>query len=139
MTRSACDYYIIKDFDEPYAETVKRRISGIAPKDYTRMGPHIRHSAKLLRSQEARTRLLITLSDGKPEDYDGYKGNYGIEDTRKALMEAREQGIHPFCITVDKEAASYLRHMYGEVNYIMIDDVRRLPLRITEIYRRLTT
>jgi nitric oxide reductase NorD protein len=54
-------------------------------------------------------------------------------------MEAREPGIHPFCITVDKEAASYLRHMYGEVNYIMIDDVRRLPLRITEIYRRLTT
>ena len=139
MTRNKCACYVIKRFDEPYAEAVKRRISGITPKDYTRMGPHIRHATALLRSEEARTKILITLSDGKPEDYDAYKGNYGIEDTRKALIEAKEQGIHSFCITIDKEAASYLRHMYGEVNYVMIDDVKRLPLKITEIYRRLTT
>lgn len=139
MTRNRCDLYRVKGFDEPYAESVKRRIAGIEPKDYTRMGPFIRHATKLLRSIEARTRLLITLSDGKPEDWDAYKGDYGIEDTRKALLEAREQGIHPFCITIDKEAQSYLPHMYGEVSYIFIDDVRKLPNRITEIYRRLTT
>jgi nitric oxide reductase NorD protein len=139
MTRSRCDLYRIKGFDEPYAESVKRRIAGIEPKDYTRMGVFIRHAAKILKSVEARTKLLITLSDGKPEDWDTYKGDYGIEDTRRALLEAREQGIHPFCITIDKEAQSYLPHMYGEVNYIFIDDVRKLPNRITEIYRRLTT
>jgi nitric oxide reductase NorD protein len=139
MTRNRCDLYRVKGFDEPYAESVKRRIAGIEPKDYTRMGPFIRHAAKLLASVEARTKLLITLSDGKPEDWDAYKGEYGIEDTRKALGEARERGIHPFCITIDKEAQSYLPHMYGEVNYIFIDDVYKLPNRITEIYRRLTT
>jgi len=139
MTRNRCDLYRVKGFDEPYAESVKRRIAGIEPKDYTRMGPFIRHAAKILASVEARTKLLITLSDGKPEDWDAYKGDYGIEDTRKALLEAREQGIHPFCITIDKEAQSYLPHMYGEVNYIFIDDVNKLPNRITEIYRRLTT
>jgi nitric oxide reductase NorD protein len=139
MTRNRCDLYRVKGFDEPYAESVKRRIAGIEPKDYTRMGPFIRHATRVLRSIEARTRLLITLSDGKPEDWDAYKGDYGIEDTRKALLEAREQGIHPFCITIDKEAQSYLPHMYGEINYIFIDDVRKLPNRITEIYRRLTT
>ena len=139
MTRNRCDLYRVKGFDEPYAESVKRRIAGIEPKDYTRMGPFIRHAAKILASVDARTKLLITLSDGKPEDWDAYKGDYGIEDTRKALLEAREQGIHPFCITIDKEAQSYLPHMYGEVNYIFIDDVNKLPNRITEIYRRLTT
>jgi len=139
MTRNRCDLYRVKGFDEPYAESVKRRIAGIEPRDYTRMGPFIRHAAKLLASVEARTKLLITLSDGKPEDWDAYKGEYGIEDTRKALGEARERGIHPFCITIDKEAQSYLPHMYGEVNYIFIDDVYKLPNRITEIYRRLTT
>ncbi|MBI4698589.1 MAG: hypothetical protein HY758_06685 [Nitrospirae bacterium] len=46
---------------------------------------------------------------------------------------------HSFCITIDKEAGSYLKLMYGEVNYIVIDDVKKLPNRITEIYRRLTT
>ena len=68
MTRTKCDYYRIKGFEDAYAETVKSRISGIVPKDYTRMGPPLRHSVRILRSVEARTKLLITLSDGKPED-----------------------------------------------------------------------
>lgn len=139
MTRTKCDYYRIKGFDENYSATIKKRIAGIEPKDYTRMGPAIRHSITLLQSVEARTRLFIILSDGKPEDWDAYKGEYAIEDTRKSLIEAREKGIHPFCITIDKEARSYLPHMYGEANYTVIDDVRKLPDKITEIYRRLTT
>lgn len=139
MTRNRCDFYCIKGFEELYSDTVKRRISGISPKDYTRMGPPIRHSAKILKSVEARTKLFITLSDGKPEDYDAYKGDYGIEDTRRALIEAKEQGIHSFCVTIDRQASAYLRYMYGEVNYTVIDDVKKLPNRITEIYRRLTT
>lgn len=138
MTRNKCDFYRIKGFDEPYGQSVKRRISGVSPKDYTRMGPAIRHAVYLLKEVEARTKLLITLSDGKPEDYDAYKGEYGIEDTRRALIEAKERGIHPFCVTIDKEGPDYLPHMYGEANYIVIDDVRKLPSRITEIYRRLT-
>ncbi len=138
MTRTRCDYFRIKSFDESYTETIKQRIAGIVPKDYTRMGPPIRHSVSLLNAVEARTKLFITLSDGRPEDWDAYKGDYGIEDTRKALIEAKEQGIHSFCITIDKEASSYLPHMYGEANYIVIDDVKKLPNRITEIYRRLT-
>lgn len=139
MTRNRCDLYCIKKFDEPYDGIVKQRIAGIEPKDYTRMGPFIRHTAKLLSTVDARTRLLITLSDSKPEDWDGYKGDYAIEDTRKALIEASGQGIHPFCITIDKEAQSYLPHLFGEVNYTFIDDVRKLPSRITEIYCKLTT
>lgn len=139
MTRTRCDYYRIKSFGEEYNETVRKRIAGILPKDYTRMGPPLRHSAKILERVEARTKLLITLSDGKPEDWDAYKGDYGIEDTRKALLEAKEKGIHSFCITIDKEAHSYLPHMYGESHYILIDEVRKLPGRITEIYRKLTT
>jgi nitric oxide reductase NorD protein len=84
-------------------------------------------------------RLLITLSDGKPEDYDDYKGDYAIEDTRHALIEAKAAGIHPFCITIDREAQAYIPHMYGAVNYCFIDDVKRLPLRMPGIYRSLTT
>ncbi|HEC11996.1 MAG TPA: hypothetical protein ENI80_01895 [Acidiferrobacteraceae bacterium] len=26
--------------------------------------------------------------------YDGYRGQYGIEDTRKALIEAKQKGVH---------------------------------------------
>jgi nitric oxide reductase NorD protein len=139
MTRKRCEVYRVKRFDEPYDETVRGRISGIRPKDYTRMGVTIRHLCHLLEQVEARTKLLITLSDGKPDDYDTYRGAYGIEDTRQALVEARRAGIHSFCITIDTEAKDYLPHMYGAVNYTVIDEVRKLPLKVSDIYRRLTT
>jgi nitric oxide reductase NorD protein len=139
MTRKRCELFRIKRFDEPYNEEVRARISGILPQDYTRMGVAIRHLSRLLQGIEARTKLLVTLSDGKPDDYTGYRGEYGIEDTRQALFEARREGIHPFCITIDEQAGGYLPHMYGAVNYVVIDDVRRLPLKVADIYRRLTT
>ena len=71
--------------------------------------------------------------------YDGYRGDYGIEDTRQALIEAKTLGIHPFCITIDPAEHSYLSHMYGAANYAFIDDIAKLPIKIPDIYRRLTT
>ena len=138
-TRKRCELFCIKGIEEAYGESVRERISGLSPLDYTRMGPPIRHVTGILRRIEARTRLVITLSDGKPDDYDIYKGSYGIEDTRQALLESREAGIHPFCITIDKAEHSYLSHMYGSANYVFIDDIAKLPVRIPEIYRKLTT
>lgn len=138
MTRKRCELYRVKRFDEPYADAVRARIAGIQPKDYTRMGVTIRHLTKLLGDIEARTRLLITLSDGKPDDYDGYRGDYGIEDTRQALIEAKRIGVHPFCITIDEAARDYLPHMYGAVNWALVNDVKKLPLKVSDIYRRLT-
>ncbi|PKM43009.1 MAG: nitric oxide reductase activation protein [Gammaproteobacteria bacterium HGW-Gammaproteobacteria-1] len=139
ITRKRCELYRIKRFDEPYGDEVRARISGVRPQDYTRMGFAVRHLSKLLNETEARTRLLITLSDGKPDDYSDYRGVYGIEDTRRALIEARRSGIHPFCITIDEHGPEYLPHMYGAVNYAVVDEVRQLPLKVADIYRRLTT
>ncbi len=138
-TRTQCEVYVVKRFDEPYGETVQGRICNLSPKDYTRMGAPIRHLSRLLEQQEARTKLLITLSDGKPDDYDAfYRGEYGIEDTRQALLEARLAGIHPFCITIDEAGPEYLPHMYGPANYTLVSDIGRLPAKVAEIYRKLT-
>ena len=140
ITRKRCEIYRIKRFSEKYDDTVRRRIAGIQPHDYTRMGVAIRHLTALLNAVDARTKLLITLSDGKPDDYsDNYRGEYGVEDTRQALIEAHRGGVHPFCITIDREAREYLPRMYGAVNYTLIDDVGRLPLKVADVYRRLTS
>jgi nitric oxide reductase NorD protein len=138
MTRKRCELFHIKHFEEPYGKLIRGRISGIEPQDYTRMGFAIRHLTRVLQQTEAKTRLLVTLSDGKPDDYDGYRGQYGIEDTRRALIEARRGGIHPYCITLDEEARDYLPHLYGPAAYSVVDDVRALPLKVADIYRRLT-
>jgi len=139
-TRKRCELFRIKTFDDAYDDEVKARISGIRPQEYTRMGFAIRHVSKLLNAVEAKTRVLVTLSDGRPDDYfDVYRGAYGIEDTRMALLEAARTSIHPFCITLDREARDYLPHMYGAARYIILDDVRQLPVKVTDIYRRITT
>ncbi len=139
MRRTRSEVFRVKEMEEPYNETVQGRIAALGPKDYTRMGPPIRHFSKMLAAVEARVRLLIILTDGKPEDYDDYKGEYAIEDTRHALIEAKNAGIHPFCITIDHQAQDYIAHLFGEVNYLFIDDVKKLPRRMPDMYRLLTT
>ncbi|MDR9435314.1 MAG: VWA domain-containing protein [Thiohalophilus sp.] len=138
MARERCEVYPIKEFGEAYDARVRARISGMQPRDYTRMGAAIRHLSGILNQEQARNRILITLSDGKPDDYDNYRGRYGIEDTRRALLEARHQGIHPYCITIDREARAYLPHLYGPASFTLVREVRELPYKISEIYRRLT-
>ncbi len=134
-----CTSYPIKEFPEAYGETVWHRIGAIESRDYTRMGVAIRHHSAKLMTVEARTRLIVVLSDGRPDDEGGYRGAYGIEDTRKALMETRQAGIHPFCITIDDHAMDYLPHMFGRDNFVVVDQVEKLPFRIGEIYRKLIT
>ncbi|MFZ5761036.1 MAG: nitric oxide reductase activation protein NorD [Thermodesulfobacteriota bacterium] len=138
MRRTRSEIYHVKGFSEPYSEEIQGRIAALAPIDYTRMGPPIRHFTREMARVDAKVRLLILLTDGKPEDYDDYKGEYAIEDTRHALIEAKTAGIHPFCITIDREAQDYMAHLFGRINYIFIDDVRKLPLRVPEIYRTIT-
>lgn len=138
MRRMRSEVYAIKEITEEYTQAVKERIAAISPKDYTRMGPPIRHMIQYLSQAESKTRLLVILSDGKPEDYDDYKGQYAIEDTRRALAEARGRGIHPYCITIDQESHDYLEHLFGRGNYCYVKNIRQLPSRLTEIYRLLT-
>ncbi|MCA1566748.1 MAG: VWA domain-containing protein [Acidobacteria bacterium] len=132
-------FYVVKDFDERHSEEIERRIGGINYQHNTRLGAAVRHAAARLRAQEARTRLLIVLSDGRPYDHDYGDARYAREDTREALRQARIAGITPFCITIDRDSEAELRDLYGEVGYTIIDDVLSLPERMPAIYRRLTT
>ena len=132
-------FYVVKDFHEKYSDEVKSRIGGITYQNNTRLGAAIRHATAKLARQEARTRLLIVLSDGRPYDHDYGDARYAREDTREALKQAKIQGITPFCITIDRESESELRDLYGEIGYTIIDDVLSLPERLPGIYRRLTT
>jgi len=56
-----------------------------------------------------------------------------------ALREAQRYGVKSFCITVDREAAEYLPRMYANSRWVVIDEVAKLPEKITRIYRLFTT
>ena len=128
----------VKGFVDSYDESVRGRIAGLSGEAFTRLGAPIRHLTALLARQRSRLRLLLLLSDGKPNDEDAYEGAYGIEDTRQAVAEARLQGVHLFGLTIDRQSAIYLPHIFGAHGYTTLWDITQLPQRLPDIYRRLT-
>jgi len=139
--RQMVTFDVFKDFGEALDDAARGRIGAMTYRMENRDGAAIRHATQRLLAIDAKTRLLILLSDGKPLDCgcDLYQASYAQADTRMALREAMEQKVHPFCITVDPAGEDYLRDMYGEVRYAIIDSVTALPARLPAIYRRLTT
>jgi nitric oxide reductase NorD protein len=116
---------------------VARRIAGLAPERYTRAGAALRHASRLLGEQPARHRLLLLLSDGKPNDEDDYEGRYGVEDMRQAVREAQQAGQSPFCLTVDRQAAAYLSRVFGLHHYALLQQPQRLPIVLLDWMKRL--
>jgi nitric oxide reductase NorD protein len=131
------DYLRIKDFEENLNHRVKQRINAMSPQRNTRMGAAIRHATRQLENISSKVRLLIILSDGFPNDLD-YKHNYAIEDTRKAIFEARSKNIFTHAITVHFSGDSKLDDLYGNVHHNVISDVRELPQKLLRIYGNLT-
>ncbi|WHZ24568.1 MAG: Nitric oxide reductase activation protein NorD [Nitrospira sp.] len=135
--RQQVEFIVVKEFDEPVTGRAGAKLGGMAPLQQNRDGAAIRHAMRKLLARRAKTRILVVLSDGRPLD-DGYKDDYSLEDTRMALREARAAGIEPVCVTIDKQADPYLRRMYGEVRFVVIDRVEGLPEQLPRIYHRLT-
>jgi nitric oxide reductase NorD protein len=132
-------FYVIKEFHERYDASIERRIGGVNYQNNTRLGAAVRHATSRLVAQDARTKLLILLSDGRPYDHDYGDARYAREDTKLALRQAQANGVTSFCITIEREAETELKDLYGEVGFTIIDDVMSLPEKLPGIYRRLTT
>jgi nitric oxide reductase NorD protein len=140
--RENVEFYVIKDLDEPLSDDVKARIDKTEPIRSTRMGPAIRHATAKLQKFDARVRILMLVSDGRPQDHgygrDRTEREYAIHDTHEALMEAKRKGIVPFALTVDKEGHEYLGQMCEDIGYEILGDIEALPGRLPTLYRRLT-
>ena len=130
--------HAIKTFDESYSGRIRGRIEALKPGYYTRLGAGIRYAAERLKQQGAGRRLLLILTDGKPNDLDQYEGRYGIEDTRHAVQSVRNLGFHPFCVTIDEKGNDYLPHLFGNSGYVVIRDPMELPGQLPLLYARLT-
>ena len=127
----------IKRFNEAYGQLVATRIAALEPEQYTRAGAAIRHASATLMREPASQRLLLLLSDGKPNDVDVYEGRYGVEDMRRAVIEAKLQGIAPFCLTVDRQAAVYLPGVFGVRQYALLAEPSNLPVVLLDWMHRL--
>jgi len=138
LRRQNVRFHLFKDFSRPYDRQARGRILALKPGFYTRMGAAIRQAAAILGEQPASRRLMLIVSDGKPNDLDRYDSRYGIEDTRMAVFEARRAGLIPFCVTVDREGGAYLPYLFGPAGYCVIRKPEELPRRLPLLYTQLT-
>ncbi len=142
--RREVNFNVVKDFEETWHDPVRSRLASVVPSDSNRDGCAIRHAAAKLAERREKTRLLLMLSDGIPADpgYGGRDGDktssYAIEDTRKAVLEARQAGLHSYCLTIDREAREYIPRLYGDFRYSILNDVEQLPERLSNLYLRIT-
>lgn len=126
-----------KDFAEPMSATVEARIAALRPGHYTRLGAAIRHASAGLAAEGRSRRLLLVITDGKPNDLDHYEGRHGIEDSAMAVREARRAGQAVFGITIDRDGQSWFARIFGQGGFAVIRDPDRLVGVLPEIYRQL--
>jgi nitric oxide reductase NorD protein len=127
----------IKGFAERAGDQVRRRVAALDADGYTRVGAAVRHATAALSRQPTSRRLLLLLSDGKPNDVDVYEGAYGIEDARQAVAEARAQNVDVFCLTVDREAPRYAGRIFGLSGFAVLRRPDQLPAVLIDVLRRL--
>jgi nitric oxide reductase NorD protein len=128
----------LKTFDETWSDASRARVGAIKPGYYTRMGAAIRHATLQLAHRPERKRLLMLLTDGKPNDLDVYEGRYGLEDTRQAVREAHAAGLIPFCVTIDEKAHDYLPMLFGQNGYAMVHKPQDLVRQLTQAWATLS-
>ena len=136
--RNHIRYYPIKDFRQPYDGHIIDLINAIEPGYFTRMGAAIRYAASELVKQKSEQKLLLILTDGKPNDLDKYESRYGLEDTKMAILEAKKMGLEPFCISIDQYASDYLPYIFGSNSFIHLKNADELPKKLPLLYMRLT-
>ncbi len=128
------DIYKVKDYNEKHSSVIEHRIGNIRPEYQNRDGAAIRYATGYMLKTPHKTNILFVISDGQPSDR-----NYSnpVEDTRKALLEARSKGIHPYCITLDKQGDRYLQEMYGDVAYSICNTIEELPQTAMDFYEKI--
>jgi len=134
--RSAVHLVPVKRFDDDLDLLVMRRLHGLVPGAYSRLGAAIRHGAAILEEQGGTSRrLLVVLSDGLAYDH-GYEPMYGAADARRALVEARRHGIGCLCLGIGASTdAEVLRRVFGSAAHAAIPRPEQLRQVIGPLFR----
>lgn len=132
----------VKDFSESFGITTLKKLSGLVPSGGTRTAAAIRHASAVLEEQDAKTKVLILITDGYPEDSD-YGGRttgvkYAVADAAYALGAAECTGIKTFCIAIDNAGSDYLKLMCKPESYRATHDLSKLSEQVGLIYQQLT-
>lgn len=136
--RHDVQYYRFKDFNQHFDDEAKARLAGMKGGLSTRMGAALRHAGHHLMKQPERRKLILLVTDGEPADIDERDPQHLRHDTRKAVEELYSQGVLSYCLTLDAQADSYVKRIFGESHYTIVDNVDRLPEQLPTLFASLT-
>jgi len=137
--RHDVQYYRFKDFNQHFDDDAKARLAGMQGGYSTRMGAAMRHAGYHLLKQPERRKLLLLVTDGEPADIDERDPQHLRYDTKKAVEELYSKGIVSYCLTLDPSADNYVKRIFGENNYTIVDHVERLPEKLPTLFASLTS
>ncbi len=136
--RHDVQYYRFKDFNQHYDDEAKARLAGMTGGLSTRMGAALRHAGHHLLKQPERRKLILLVTDGEPADIDEQDPQHLRHDTKKAVEELYSNGVLTYCLTLDPNADSYVKRIFGESHYTIVDHVDRLPEQLPLLFASLT-
>lgn len=136
--RHDVQYYRLKDFNQHFDDEAKARLAGMKGGLSTRMGAALRHAGHHLFKQPERRKLILLVTDGEPADIDERDPQHLRFDTKKAVEELYSHGVLSYCLTLDPNADDYVKRIFGQNNYTVIDHVDRLPEQLPLLFASLT-
>jgi nitric oxide reductase activation protein len=136
--RHDVQYYRFKDFNQSFDDAAKSCLAGMKGGLSTRMGAALRHAGHHLMKQQERRKLILLVTDGEPADIDERDPQHLRHDTKKAVEELYSTGVLTYCLTLDPNADAYVKRIFGENNYTIIDNVNRLPEKLPTLFASLT-
>ncbi|MDQ6980419.1 MAG: nitric oxide reductase activation protein NorD [Ghiorsea sp.] len=136
--RHDVQYYRFKDFTQHFDDDAKSRLAGMKGGLSTRMGSALRHAGSHLLRQQQKRKLILLVTDGEPADIDERDPQHLRHDTKKAVEELYSTGVLTYCLTLDPHADAYVKRIFGENNYTIIDNVDKLPEKLPTLFASLT-
>ena len=136
--RHDVQYYRFKDFNQNFDDAAKSCLAGMKGGLSTRMGAALRHAGHYLMKQQERRKLILLVTDGEPADIDERDPQHLRHDTKKAVEELYSTGVLTYCLTLDPNADAYVKRIFGDNNYTIIDNVDRLPEKLPTLFASLT-
>ena len=136
--RHDVQYFRFKDFNQHFDDEAKSRLAGMKGGLSTRMGAALRHAGAHLHKQQEKRKLILLVTDGEPADIDETDPQHLRFDTKKAVEELYSTGVLTYCLTLDPHADAYVKRIFGENNYTVIENVERLPEQLPLLFASLT-
>jgi nitric oxide reductase NorD protein len=127
-----------KSFEDRMSPDIAANIGALKPGHYTRLGAAMRHVSAQLAEEPSARKVLIVLTDGKPNDLDHYEGQHGIEDSHMAVREARNAGQRLHGVIIDEDGQDWFSRIFGRGGFSLLPNPARLTRALPDIYRTLT-